>query len=92
VDSRQNQLSGFPTNQDLTSAAANSEIAVEFAEDEIDEERTAWLDCFLRIIRYTGLPGTLGRLERHMEIEPHYEQLSRPGFDYFDFGGRRVSL
>ena len=65
---------------------------MESAEAKIDEERTAWLGGFLRIIRYTGLPGTLGRLERHMEIEPHYEQLSRPGFDYFDFGGRRVSL
>jgi hypothetical protein len=71
---------------------ANEEIAIESTERKIDEERTAWLGCLLRIIRYTGLPGTLDRLERHMEIEPHNEQLSRPGFDYFDFGGRRVSL
>jgi hypothetical protein len=29
------------------------------------------LDRFLRISRHTGLPVTLARLERHMEIEPH---------------------
>ena len=86
------QVSDFPTNQDLTSGAVNREITVESAEGKIDEDRTAWLGCFLRIIRYTGLPGTLGRLERHMEIEPRYEQLSRPSFDYFDFGEWRVSL
>jgi hypothetical protein len=36
-----------------------------WAEGKSDEERMAWLDCFLRISRHIGLPGTLARLERH---------------------------
>jgi hypothetical protein len=47
---------------------------------------------FLRINCHAGLPGTLARLERHMEIESLKEQFSGAGFYYLDFGGRGVSL
>jgi len=35
-----------------------------------NDESMAWLCCFLYISSPIGLPDTLARLERHMEIEP----------------------
>jgi hypothetical protein len=46
------------------------------------------LDHFLRVGCHIGLPGTLPRLERHMETESLKGQLSGLDFYDLDFGGR----
>jgi hypothetical protein len=45
------------------------------------------MDSVLCVSRHAGLPKALARLEWYMEVKPDQGQLSRPGFDYFDFGG-----
>jgi hypothetical protein len=60
----------------------------ERGDGKISEGRMFRLDRLLCINGHIGLPDALLGLERHVEIEPHQDQLSRPGSYHFDYGGR----